>query len=99
MKRYLIILFLPVIIIIWSNPLFCQEVPESVYNKGIYDFLDELANDQVISINSAVKPYSRLYISKRLQEAEEKRDQLNPRQQKELEFYMLDFGRKEREKR
>ena len=70
-----------------------QEIPHSINNIGIYDFLDELANQQVIEINSAVKPYSRLFIAQRLNEADEKRDQLNPRQQKELDFYLMDFGK------
>jgi hypothetical protein len=68
-----------------------QEVPQSVNNTGIYEFLDELANNHLITINSAVKPYSRLFISQRLKEVEEKKGELNPRQQKELEFYLLDF--------
>ena len=70
-----------------------QEIPHSINNIGIYDFLDELANQQVIEINSAVKPYSRLFIAQRLNEADEKRDQLNPRQQKEVDFYLMDFGK------
>jgi hypothetical protein len=73
--------------------LFSQEVPQSVSNTGIYDFLDELANSHIISINSAIKPYSRLYIAKRLEEAEAKKDELNNRQRKELSFYLLDFGK------
>jgi hypothetical protein len=79
--------------------LFSQEVPQSVDNKGIYEFLDELANIQIISINSAIKPYSRLFISNRLKEAEEKKDQLNLRQQKELDFYLMDFGKEKEKKR
>jgi hypothetical protein len=70
---------------------FPQEVPHPVGNTGIYIFLDELAGSQIISINSVVKPYSRLFISRRLKEADEKIDQLNPRQKKELDFYLLDF--------
>jgi len=70
-----------------------QDVPHSVKNIYIYEFLDELANSQVITINSAVKPYSRSFIANCLKEAEEKRDQLSRRQQKELEFYMGDFGK------
>lgn len=80
-------------LIMWNTNLFCQEIPHPVKNKGIYDFLDELANIHVFSINSAVKPYSRLFISQRLKEAEEKREQLNQRQQKELDFYLMDFGK------
>ena len=93
--RKRIFLFCIVSIIVLNTNLFSQEVPQSVNNKGIYEFLDELANNHIISINSAVKPYSRLFISQRLKEAEEKKDQLNPRQQKELDFYLMDFGKRE----
>ena len=74
-------------------PAFCQEIPHPVTNTGIYEFLDELANGQIISINSAVKPYSRLFIADKLKEADKKREQLSNRQQKELDFYLLDFGK------
>ena len=70
-----------------------QEVPHPVNNYGIYEFLDELAALKLIEINSAIKPYSRLFIANRLKEADEKRDQLNLRQQKELDFYLKDFGK------
>lgn len=80
-------------IITLNADLYSQEVPQPVNNKGIYDFLDELANSQIITINSAVKPYSRLFISQCLKVAEEKKEQLNPRQQKELGFYLMDFGK------
>lgn len=79
--------------ILLTGNLLGQEIPQSVNNKGIYEFLDELANSQLITINSAVKPYSRLFISQRLKEAEENKDKLNPRQQKDLSFYMMDFGK------
>lgn len=70
-----------------------QEVPHPVTNTGVYEFLDELASLQLIDLNTAVKPYSRLYIAKRLHEADGKRDELNQRQQKELDFYLMDFGK------
>jgi hypothetical protein len=93
LKKKLLIFILFSIIQILNTYLYSQEVPQSVSNTGIYEFLDELANDQIITINSAVKPYSRLFISMRLKEAGEKKEQLNPRQQKELEFYLMDFGK------
>jgi len=89
--RYLFLTFCLFNLLILNTNLYCQDVPHSVNNKGIYEFLDELANTHIITINSAVKPYSRLFISQRLKEAEDKREQLNPRQQKELDFYLLDF--------
>lgn len=60
-------------IIVLGKTLYSQEVPQSVSNKGIYEFLDELSNIHIIAINSAVKPYSRLFIALRLKEAEEKK--------------------------
>ena len=87
---FCLILFL---LIIPCALLFSQEVPHPTKNTGIYEFLDELAGMQLIEINSAVKPYSRLFIANRLREADEKREQLNTRQQKELDFYLMDFGK------
>ncbi len=65
-----------------------QEVPEHVSNTAIYDFMDELANEKIISINSVVKPYSKQFILKKLQKAEEKDSLLNKRQRKEVDFYL-----------
>jgi hypothetical protein len=93
LKKKLLIFILFCIIQILNTSLYSQEVPQSVSNTGIYDFLDELANAHIITINSAVKPYSRLFISGRLKEAEGEKDKLNPRQQKELDFYLMDFGK------
>jgi hypothetical protein len=70
-----------------------QEIPQPVSNAGIYEFLDELASLQLITINSAVKPYSRLFIAKCLSEAEKSKDKLSDRQMKELNFYLWDFGK------
>lgn len=88
-----ILLFCIVNILLLNVKVFSQEVPQPVSSTGIYEFLDELAGDHLISVNSAVKPYSRMFIALRLKEAEEKKDQLNKRQQRELEFYLRDFGR------
>jgi len=64
-----------------------------VSSTGIYDYLDELSNAQIITLNSAVKPYSRILISEKLAEAYNKRAELNLRQQKELDFYLMDFSK------
>ncbi|MEI7980368.1 MAG: hypothetical protein WCI71_01860 [Bacteroidota bacterium] len=47
-----------------------QVVYEDISNTGIYDFLDELANNRIIELNSVIKPYSRIYIAGKLKEAE-----------------------------
>jgi hypothetical protein len=90
-RSFLTISFVSIFII--NTNLFSQEVPQPVRNRAIYEFLDELANNHIIEINSVIKPYSRLFISERLLEAEGKRDLLNSRQQKELDFYLMDFGK------
>ena len=70
-----------------------QEVYQNVSNTNIYEFIDELANCNVITINSVIKPYSRKLIAEKLKEASTKSSQLNKRQQKELEFYLLDYSK------
>jgi hypothetical protein len=93
LRKYFLLFFLFPLIQILNMNLYSQEVPQAVSNYGIYEFLDELANDQIISINSVVKPYSRLFIAKCLHEAEGKKELLNSRQQKELDFYLMDLGK------
>lgn len=62
-------------------------------NTDLYDFVDELASAHVITINSAIKPYSRNFVAEKLKEASAQREELNVRQQKELDFYLKDFGK------
>lgn len=76
-----------------SNLTRAQDVYQHVTNSGIYEFVDELANLGIISVNSSVKPYSRKTISNLLQVAHEQRETLNRRQQQELDFYLKDFGK------
>ena len=72
--------------------LSAQNIPESLEYTLIYDFLDELATDGVIHINSAVRPYPRNLIAGLLREAQEKDSLLNQRQKEDLWFYMQDFA-------
>ena len=68
-----------------------QVVYEDINNTGIYDFLEELANLKIITINDMVKPWSREYIAGKLFETVGRYEKLNKRQQKELEFYLQDY--------
>ncbi|QQR95490.1 MAG: hypothetical protein IPJ93_01655 [Bacteroidota bacterium] len=47
-----------------------QYVPQSVFNKPLYDFMDDLANLHIITLNDAIKPYSRKQIAEALQTGE-----------------------------
>jgi hypothetical protein len=89
MSRYLILILL----LFGISQTKGQTVYQDVSNKAIYEFIDELANEQFIIINSAIKPYSRRFIAEKLQEASEKQDQLNKRQQKDLDFYLCDYNK------
>jgi len=79
--------FLFVLLMI-SLPLSSQYLPESIQNTSIYHFLDEMANDGIISVNSAIQPYSRRFIAKKLEEIAQKSNQLNSRQRQEVAFYL-----------
>jgi hypothetical protein len=72
--------------------LSAQDIPEHISYTQIYDYIDELANSGVIEINSFAKPYSRNFIAQKLTEANEKRDELSRRQQKDLDFYMNNYA-------
>lgn len=76
------------ILLIFTAISYSQEVPQHISSSGIYEFMDELANQQVITLNSVVKPYSRMLIANKLQEAELNKSQLNKRQLYQLGFYM-----------
>ena len=89
MKKFILLFH----IFVLSVYVYSQELPHQIANTGVYEFLDELASMQIIEINSAVKPYSRLYIANKLNEVDRQREVLNSRQQKELDFYLTDFGK------
>ena len=70
---------------------FSQEIPEHITNKNIYAFLDELATNKLINLNSVAKPYSKSFITEKLSEAKLTDSLLNMRQKKELEFYLQSY--------
>ena len=90
---FLQLLFFLFLLIQTSVLSFSQEVYQNVCNTNIYEFVDELSNCGVISINSVIKPYSRIFIAKKLKEASEKIQQLNKRQKDELQFYLKDYNK------
>ena len=72
--------------------VFGQDIPEHISYTRIYDYLDEMAGEKLIELNSAVKPYSRQFIATSLLEIKVKRDQLNKRQLDELHFFLNEFA-------
>ncbi len=65
-----------------------QSIYTHISNQRIYDFLDELANEKLITLNSTIKPYTRTYIYEKLLEARNDTGSLNIRQVLELERYL-----------
>lgn len=90
--HYLIKAFIISSLLAFSIQLNGQIVFESLNNKPLYDFLDELASEKIITLNSCIKPYSRQFIFDKLFEAKSKSPNINKRQKKELESYLSIFS-------
>ncbi len=86
------VLFLAFIFLAFTCGLKAQTVYQDISKNSIYDFLDELANDKVIEVNSVVKPYSREFIYQSLVKAKKKKSMLSKRQLEEVDFFLLDYG-------
>ena len=71
---------------------YAQDIPEHISYTRIYDYLDELATDGIIELNSVVKPYSRTFIAGKLLEAQTQNKQLNKRQREDLTFFLNEFA-------
>ena len=82
-----------VLLVFGLQTMQAQTVYQHVSSTGIYEFLDEMASLQIVTLNSAIKPYSRIVIAQKLSEIKEKEDLLNSRQKKELDFYLKDFNK------
>ena len=90
MKRFLVILSIS--FAAFLLPGYSQNIPESLQYTLIYDFLDEAANEGIIHLNSAVRPYNRDFIAQKLQEIAQADSLLDKRQKAELKFYLNEFS-------
>jgi len=84
---------IPILLLLLNHFCSAQDVYVNLQNTSIYDFIDELANNKIIDLNSVVKPYSRIFIAEKLNEASAKTSQLSKRQLNDLNFYLLDYGK------
>ena len=85
-------LLLMIIFFLSGQLSFGQHIPVHVDNSGIYDLLDELADQGTIDINTIAKPYGRRDIALLLKQALSHQG-LTPRQRLETEFYLRDYGK------
>ena len=81
-----------VILLLCALSISAQRIPQAIEYTEIYDFIEELTNDGVISSNAAIKPYTRDAIARMLAEAQSKDSLLNKRQKDDLQFYMQDYA-------
>ena len=88
MRKIILLLFCAFAI---SN-IFSQDIPEHISYTRIYDYLDELASEGVIELNSTVKPYSRQFIAEKLLQAQKQNTLLNKRQNDDLRFFLNEFA-------
>ena len=80
------------ILLLCALSISAQRIPQAIEYTEIYDFIEELTTDGVISSNAAIKPYTRDAIARMLAEAQSKDSLLNKRQKDDLLFYMQDYA-------
>ncbi len=90
MKK-LILLFFSVFLLC-TTTVSGQDIPQHLGYTQIYDFIEELAQEKIISVNSVVKPYSRKFIALKLCEAYAADSLLDKRQRDDLKFFMNDVS-------
>ena len=89
MKRGFVVLLLVMCGLMFGM---AQNIPVPLTQTKLYDYLDELVTDGVISVQTAVRPYTRNQVAKMLVDAQTADSLLNLRQKKELAFYLNEFA-------
>lgn len=69
-----------------------QNIPVSLSYTRLYDYLDELITDGVITAQTAVRPYTRSQVADMLVKAQAADSLLNKRQKADLNFYLNEFA-------
>lgn len=92
MRRWSILILSVCLCALINQSVRAQNIPVPLTEVRLYDFLDELATDGVVSINTAVRPYSRVQVAAILMEAQTRDTLLSRRQCKDLAFYLNEFA-------
>ncbi len=93
LKRHSLFLISCVVLFSWSClTVKAQNIPVPLTEIRLYDLIDELATDGIISINEAVRPFSRKQVADLLQQADDKQDMLNNRQRQDIAFYLNELA-------
>ncbi|MCF8304664.1 MAG: hypothetical protein K9I94_15420 [Bacteroidales bacterium] len=83
--------FLLAFLFITTSNLKGQTVYQHISYDGIYDFLEEMATEGHIELNSATRPYSRDVIAGKLKKIKAHEQELNQRQSDDLHLYMKEY--------
>ena len=86
-KRYIFIVLLCI-----SSWCAAQNIPVPLTYTRVYDFLDELITEGIITHQTAVRPYTRVQVADMLTQAQTADSLLNMRQKKDLDFYLNEFA-------
>jgi len=77
---------------------FCKGYAQVVFEpsqNSVYPFLDEMAAEGYVRVNTFAKPFSRKYISNKLDSLNSKRDELTKRQREQLDFFLRDYRKEQ----
>lgn len=72
--------------------LSAQHIPIHISYYRIYDFVDELATDGYIDVNTSIKPYSRAFVAQKLLEAKAQSAKMSQRQRQQLDFHLNELS-------
>ena len=88
MKKLFVILF----VMACGLSSVAQNIPVPLTQVHIYDFIDELITNGVITQQTITRPYTRRQVAQMLLEAQAADSLLSHRQQKDLAFYLNEFA-------
>lgn len=91
-RSNILLLLALALVLLCPTMLRAQAIPVSGQYAMLYDFVDELITDGVVSRQTIVRPYTRIQIATMLQEAAGRDSLLNRRQREELDFYLTEFS-------
>ena len=84
------------LIVLWIFAALCnisaQNIPVPLTYTRLYDYLDELLTDGIITAQTVVRPYTRLQVATMLQQAQDADSLLSTRQKADLAFYLNEFA-------
>lgn len=79
-------------ILLLLNTLLCGQINYEPLNKSVYNYLDNISAQGYIVLSTEIKPFSRIYIAKKLIEIYNSKNEITKIEEDELFFYMRDFS-------